>query len=233
MKFGITQPFDCSYIPENKERLLVYVGSSLYSTLDDYEKLLESGFRRSGDQVYRPQCPSCHACQSLRVPVSQFKESKSQKRILNKNKDIECRISRQNKPEYYELYARYIEERHADGSMYPPTPEQFLDFLRNNWAPPLFIELICEGKIAAVAVTDELRNSLSALYTFYDPDLESRSLGTLAILHQIKKAQAMGKEYVYLGYQIDTSRKMNYKRKFLPNEQYIDHRWVSFQKKCV
>lgn len=232
MKFGITESFECSYIPTNKERLLVYVGDSLNSTLDEYETLLEAGFRRSGDQVYRPQCPMCDACHSLRVRTFSFKPSKSQKRILSKNRDITCQLSRENKPEYYDLYARYIEARHADGSMYPPTKTQYYEFLKNNWAPPLFVELKLENDVVAVAVTDELTRSLSALYTFYDPELESRSLGSLAIMNQIFQAQKLGKQYLYLGYQIDDSRKMNYKNKFHPNEQYIDHRWVSFQKKC-
>jgi len=232
MKFGITESFECAYIPSNQERLLVYVGSSLHSTLEDYETLLEAGFRRSGDQVYRPQCPLCNACQSLRVRAFSFQKSKSQKRIWNKNRDIECQISRENKPEYYELYEKYINARHSDGSMYPPTKTQYTDFLKNNWAPPLFLELRKQDKVVGVAVTDELPRSLSALYTFYDPELESRSLGSLSILHQIQQAQKLGKQYVYLGYQINESRKMNYKNKFLPNEQYIDHRWVSFQKKC-
>lgn len=229
MKFGITDSFNCSYLADQKERLLVYVGGGT-SQNADYEYLLQSGFRRSGDQVYRPHCINCNACQSLRISVPEFRPSKNQKRVFNKNSDITCRVSDVNRAEYYQLYHRYISERHADGSMFPPTPEQYESFLCNDWSKTLFVELNLDGKLAAVAVTDVMRDSLSALYTFFDPDLENRSLGTLAILHQINHAKALGKSYLYLGYQIDSCQKMNYKRKFLPNEQYIDHEWIRFQK---
>ncbi len=231
MKFGITDSFECSYLDDRQERLLVYVGNQRFSSIEDYEMMLEAGFRRSGDQVYRPQCPQCNACRSLRLHVNDFKPSKNQKRILNKNSDLVCRISREDKPKYYELYRDYIKARHSDGSMFPPTPEQYTHFLHSAWAPTLFIELSLNDRIIAVAVTDELPNSLSALYTFYDPNLEERSLGTLAILNQIQQAQNIGKKYLYLGYQIDSCQKMNYKTKFMPNEQYIDHQWITFQKK--
>lgn len=231
MKFGITDSFECSYLPDKKERLLVYVGNNRYTNLEDYEMMLEAGFRRSGEQVYRPQCPQCNACRSLRILVNDFKPSKSQKRILSRNKDLVCKVSRSDKPKYYELYRDYIRARHSDGSMYPPTPDQYTHFLHNSWAKTLFVELSLDERIVAVAVTDELQYSLSALYTFYDPELEDRSLGSLAIMQQVYQAQRMGKKHLYLGYQIDKCQKMNYKTKFMPNEQYINHRWITFQKK--
>lgn len=229
MKFGITDSFACSYLEQQQERLLVYVGGG-ESQNADYEYLLQSGFRRSGDQIYRPHCETCHACKSLRITVDEFKPSKQQKRVMSKNRDITSRTSEINKPEYYNLYHRYISERHADGSMFPPTPEQYESFLCNGWSSTLFVELHLEGKLAAVAVTDAMENCLSALYTFFDPALAHRSLGTLAILEQINQSRLMGKTWLYLGYQIDSCQKMNYKSKFLPNEQYIDHQWIRFQK---
>lgn len=229
MKFGITDSFNCSYLEDQQERLLVYVGGGVPQNTD-YEYLLESGFRRSGDQVYRPHCPNCNACKSLRIAVADFKPSKNQKRVLSKNRDISYRTSTINKPEYYALYHRYISERHADGSMFPPTLEQYQSFLSNDWSTTLYVEMYLEGELAAVAVTDAMQNCLSALYTFFDPGLAHRSMGTLAILEQINQARLLGKRYLYLGYQIDTCQKMNYKSKFLPNEQYIDHQWIRFQK---
>lgn len=229
MKFGITDSFACSYLEQQKERLLVYVGGGV-SQNADYEYLLQSGFRRSGDQVYRPHCVDCNACKSLRIAVNDFSPSKNQKRVLSKNRDITSRLSNINKPEYYDLYHRYISKRHADGSMFPPTPEQYDSFLTNNWSDTLFVELHLDNKLIAVAVTDAMEDCLSALYTFFDPALAHRSLGTHAILEQINQTRLLGKTWLYLGYQIDCSQKMNYKRKFLPNEQYIDHQWIRIQK---
>ena len=229
MKFGITDTFNCSYLEDQEERLLVYVGGGV-SQMADYEYLLGSGFRRSGDQVYRPHCPTCSACRSLRISVADFNPSKNQKRVISKNRDITSRTSNVNKPEYYTLYQRYISERHADGSMFPPTPEQYQSFINDDWRNTLYVELHLEGELAAVAVTDVMQDCLSALYTFFDPNLTHRSLGTLAILEQINQARLLEKHYLYLGYQIDSCQKMNYKSKFLPNEQYIDHQWIRFQK---
>ena len=229
MKFGITDSFNCSYLEDQEERLLVYAGDGL-SQKTDYEYLLGSGFRRSGDQVYRPHCPNCSACRSLRIAVADFSPSKNQKRVVSKNRDITYHTSIENKPEYFALYHRYISERHADGSMFPPTSEQYQGFLNDDWTNTLYVELRLENKLVAVAVTDAMQNCLSALYTFFDPDLAHRSLGTLAILEQINQAHLLGKRYLYLGYQIDSCQKMNYKSKFLPNEQFIDHQWIRFQK---
>ncbi len=85
-----------------------------------YERLLTAGFRRSGNDIYRPHCPACNACQSLRIHSERFVPSRSQKRIRQLNQDIELVLSYDDKPEYYQLYERYIRERHHDGSMYPP-----------------------------------------------------------------------------------------------------------------
>lgn len=230
MKFGVTGTFDCSYLPNQKERLLVFAGYQDPDLKAQYEVMLAHGFRRSGEQIYRPNCPNCRACQSIRVPVVKFKISKSQKRVNAKNRQVTTCISRTHKPEYYELYEKYIESRHQDGSMYPATPEQYQQFLFCSWLDAMFIEFRENNQLIAVAVTDEMDTALSALYTFFDPELEDRSLGTLSILEQIRRAYEMHKPYVYLGYQIDECKKMNYKQKFLPHERHTSEGWQLFEK---
>lgn len=230
MKFGVTDVFTCSYLPDKEERLLVFVSQHNENTAEDYELMLENGFRRSGEQIYRPHCPACNACQSLRIPVKHFQLSQSQKRVLKKNADVRCLLSREDKPEYYELYEEYINSRHTDGSMYPPSEEQYRHFINGGWSSPLFLEFKLDDQLIAVAVTDELNHSLSALYTFFDPTFEQRSLGTLAILAQIEKTKELNKRFLYLGYQIDSCSKMNYKAKFFPNERFIQQSWKRFQK---
>jgi arginine-tRNA-protein transferase len=236
MKFGITTPFTCSYLPDQEERLLVFV-SETEPTITEYDFLIGAGFRRSGTQVYRPHCGSCNACESIRLPVDIFTASKSQKRIMKRNQDLTVRVSDSDKPEYYPLYESYINQRHADGSMYPATLEQYQGFILSPWNNALFIELYATDEHAneeliGVAVTDNLVSSLSALYTFFRPEEQQRSIGTFAILQQIELAKSLNKPFLYLGYQIDTCQKMSYKQNFLPHERFFDDKWQLITKKA-
>ncbi|MBB1403862.1 arginyltransferase [Pseudoalteromonas sp. SG45-1] len=226
-RVGLTQEFDCSYLPNRQEQLLVILDPSCYST-DKFESLLGLGFRRSGNQIYRPHCPICSACNSVRVLAQDFIPSKSQKRKLNKAKNqFEVKYSTQERPEYYPLYSKYITMRHQDGSMYPPEKEQFQSFLLCSWLKITFIELWHQDTLAAVAVTDCMNNSISAIYTFFDPDFEHYSLGSVMILEQLKFAKEQNKQYVYLGYQIDECDKMKYKTQFLPAQKQLNDEWVA------
>lgn len=229
MKFGISQSFACSYLSDEQETLLIYAEESDHSTY--YEMLMGAGFRRSGTQIYRPHCASCHACQAIRIPVNNFTPSRSQKRILNRNSDIKVVLSEEDKAHYYPLYENYINSRHQDGSMYPATPEQYASFAHGQWLNPLYVELHLEGELIGIAVTDPLEKALSAVYTFFKPSLAQRSLGTFAVLQQIAIAKRLNKQHLYLGYQIDRCQKMQYKRNFLPHERFIGQKWQLITKK--
>ena len=230
MKFGLTQQFPCSYLEDQQEQLLVFVDEQATAN-EHYDVLVNAGFRRSGDQIYRPHCQACNACQSIRIPVTDFKPSKSQSRILKRNADIQTRVSTSDTPEYYALYERYINTRHADGSMYPASQSQYQSFIDCRWASPLFLEFKLGDRLLGVAVTDELSNALSAMYTFFAPEAESRSLGTYAILKQIAICAEKKKQYLYLGYQVDACQKMSYKTKFVPHERFFDNKWHQITKK--
>jgi arginyl-tRNA--protein-N-Asp/Glu arginylyltransferase len=230
MKFGITTTFTCSYLPEQDERLLIFM-SDTQPTMLEYDYLISAGFRRSGTQVYRPHCGSCNACESIRLPVNTFTPSKSQKRIMKRNQDLTIHISHDDKPEYYPLYESYINQRHSEGSMYPATLEQYQGFVLSPWNNALFIELHASDELIGVAVTDNLVSSLSALYTFFKPEEQQRSLGNFAILQQIELAKSLNKPFLYLGYQIDTCQKMSYKQNFLPHERFFDDKWQLITKK--
>lgn len=226
-RLGLSQQFDCSYLGDRQEQLLVILDPSCYNS-SKFEALLGLGFRRSGDQIYRPHCPVCSACKSVRVLANKFLPSKSQKRKLNKAKTVfEVKYSEQERAEYYPLYSKYITERHQDGSMYPPEQSQYKSFLFCHWLPITFIELWHADTLVGVAVTDCMDNAISAIYTFFDPDFEHYSVGTLMILEQIKFAQAHNKEHVYLGYQIDECAKMRYKTQFLPAENRVGDDWLA------
>ena len=226
LRIGLTPEHGCSYLPDEAEQLMVLLDDKHRNPVG-YENLLVAGFRRSGNDLYRPHCQGCSACHSLRIPVRQFTASRSQKRIQHNNRDIRLVLSTQDKPEYYDLFARYIHERHHDGSMFPATRNQYDGFLLCDWLTPYFLEFRLNQQLVALAITDPLPHSLSAMYTFFDPAFADRSLRALAVLTQLELAQRMNRQWLYLGYQVDACRKMKYKTKFHPHELLCGHEWKS------
>ena len=227
-KVGITKTFPCSYLPDEEERLLIALDERLQNN-HSYSLLMMEGFRRSGDQSYRPYCPHCNACQSVRVIVDDFTPSKSQKRSLKRNAHLKITTSDQLKDDYYDLYENYINTCHQDGSMFPANYPQFKSFLSSKLTKQLFIETWLEvdnkKELVCVAVTDWLINGLSAVYTFYHPDYKALGLGVFSILTQIDFCKKNGLPYLYLGYQIDDCQKMNYKNRYFPYEKFINREW--------
>lgn len=227
LKFYATQPHACSYLPDEQATTL-FLDPSQPMDMHVYAELSELGFRRSGDHLYRPHCQGCNACIPARIPATSFLPNRQQKRILKRNTDLSVQAVRPSfSEEYYKLYARYIEQRHADGDMYPPSRDQFCTFLVRDLPFSRFYEFRLAGRLLAVAVTDVLPNGLSAVYTFYDPNEERRSLGRYAILWQIGEAARLGLQAVYLGYWIKNCRKMSYKTQYRPIELLVNHRWVT------
>lgn len=224
IKMGISQQFPCSYIPEQQEQLLVVLDKQCFNK-DAFDQLMQMGFRRSGDQIYRPHCVSCQQCQSLRVLTAQFQPNRQQKRLWKKASDFTIHYNQHPKEQYFELYQRYITARHADGTMYPPNKEQYEQFLFCHWLDLLFIEIHHEQKLIAVAVTDLLVSGLSAVYSFFDPEYADFSIGKYLIMVQIETCKLLNKPYLYLGYQVDNCQKMNYKAQFSPHQRLVNGRW--------
>jgi len=235
-KVGITKTFPCSYLPDEEECLLIAIDERLQNK-ESYSLLMMEGFRRSGEQSYKPHCPTCNACQSLRVLIEDFTPSKSQKRSLKRNANFIIKHSDHIKANYYPLYENYINTFHQDGSMYPASVQQFESFITSKLTTQLFIETwsIVDGKeqLICVGVTDVLTNGLSAVYTFYHPDFKSAGLGRFSILTQIDLCRQMQLPYLYLGYQIDDCKKMNYKNSYYPHERFINQEWNLFKRKCI
>ncbi len=227
LKFYATQPHPCSYLPDEQATTL-FLDPSQPMDVQVYAELSEMGFRRSGDHLYRPHCQRCSACIPARIPATGINLSRQQKRILKRNTDLQVRpVKPAFTEEYYALYASYIEKRHADGDMYPPSRDQFNTFLVRDLSFCRFYEFRLDGLLKALAVTDVLPNGLSAVYTFYDASDERRSLGRYAILWQIGEAARLGLKAVYLGYWIKNCRKMNYKTEYRPIELLVNQRWVT------
>ncbi len=226
MKFGLTSHFPCSYLPDREERLLVHVGEAQEGMV--YDKLIQAGFRRSGEQMYRPHCARCNECKAIRINIAKYTPSRSQKRLINKNKDLNMlwRASEEiNLTDYFPLYADYISERHRDGSMFPPDLNSFLTFNQCAWRQPYFLEAWLDNRLVAVAITDKMANGLSAFYTFFAPDLDKRSLGGYMILAQINQALQLELPYLYLGYYINQCDKMNYKTQYSGYEWFNGEYW--------
>ena len=221
----------CGYWPERSARDLV-LDPRDPRLPDIYPQALDWGFRRSGDLVYRPHCEQCRACVAVRIPVAAFEPDRSQRRCLARNADIQTRIAPARRTaEHFELYQRYLAARHRDGGMDGHGTVEFDQFLVGSWSDTRFVEMRLAGdhgpgRLLAVAVTDRVGRGLSAVYTFFEPELAQRGLGTLAILRQIEWARRESRRHLYLGYWIDGHRKMDYKRRFRPLEYFDGRSWV-------
>ena len=228
-----TAPHPCSYKKE-ETAATVFVDPELNISQHLNSRLTELGYRRSGAHIYRPDCKHCNACISCRLVVEEFRRSKRFQRIWNRNADLRVEESSElRNDDAYLLYQEYIEKRHSDGDMYPATPEQFDTFIRSRTEGGKYFCFYLEEKLIAVAVSDVLDTGLSAVYTFFDPLLEKRSLGNFAILWQIEQVRARGLEYLYLGYWIKDCAKMEYKSTFKPLEMLMKGEWVLEESRLI
>lgn len=228
-KLGITKSFPCNYLSGEQERLLIAVDNSLHNR-EHYGWLMQQGFRRSGDDIYRPHCIACQACQSLRVLVKDFIPSRSQKRLLKRNQAFCVTVSEEIKASYYPLYEQYINTIHSDGSMFPASEAQFQSFTQSNITAQRFIEIWHGEQLISVAVTDDIPDGLSAVYTFYHPDYRKHGLGVFSILQQIEIAAQLKRQFLYLGYQIEGCSKMNYKNRYSPHQILLENQWQTVNK---
>lgn len=224
LQFFVTPPQPCPYLAERESISLFAEPDVLDNRL--YSRLAQLGFRRSGNQVYRPACAHCMACVPVRIPVSDFRQHRRDRRCLADNADLSAQwVAAHYSPEHFQLYCSYLNARHPDGGMDRPTPDQYRQFLIGAWSDTGFLELRLDGRLVAVGVTDRLEDGLSAVYTFYDPALSARGLGNCSVLHQIEQARQLRLPYLYLGYWVDASPKMAYKGRFRPLEILREGNW--------
>ena len=235
-QFFMTAPHACGYLPGMIERkVFTHLIGRRAPQINDL--LTQAGFRRSQTIAYRPACEGCRACVSVRVPVDLFKPSRTQRRIAAANRDL-VGEQKQNTVtgEHYSLFRDYLSHRHPDGGMMEMSVLDFslmvedshvetdlIEYRRRG--PDTFINGRGTGPLIATALTDVLADGLSMVYSFYDPNETARSLGTYMILDHIERARKRGLPYLYLGYWIEGSRKMDYKAKFLPQERLGQNGW--------
>ena len=225
IKLFRTTNHDCSYLADRLSRTL-FVDPELKLELPLYEELTQAGFRRSGKHLYRPDCQQCHSCIPARIPISAFNMKRRFRRVNNLNADLRLDIQPSSfREDDYQLFERYIALRHSDGDMYPASQNGYEDFLAINREFSFHIRFFLGEKLVALAVTDRLYSGLSAIYTFFDPDLSPRSLGVFSILSQIELCKRWEMPYLYLGYWVPGCQKMNYKTQYQPTQLLIDGQW--------
>ena len=226
----LSEQHECSYFNDRTAQS-AFIHPAVDLTPAIYSQLLSKGFRRSVSQVYSPHCFTCQDCIAVRVPVNDFIPSRNQKRILKKNQDTKVHIRAANfEARHYRLYLLYQQTRHAGSSMADTSPEDYMNFLATDWCDTWFVEFEYQGKLAAIAIMDKLPDSISAVYTFFDPDLSHLSLGNYAVLWQILHSQHLNLKWVYLGFWISDCRKMSYKNKYRPIQAFVNEQWLTFPK---
>ncbi|RCS23126.1 arginyltransferase [Phyllobacterium salinisoli] len=235
-QFFLTAPSTCPYLEGQFERkVFTHLVGDKANELNDL--LTQGGFRRSQNIAYRPACETCRACVSVRILAGEFGMNRSMKRIWKRNADL-IGYSHRAEPstEQYSLFRHYLDARHRKGGMSDMTVldyammvedthvnTQIIEYRRRG--PDSFISHKGEGELLAVALTDVMSDGLSMVYSFYDPEIVDRSLGTFMILDHIQRAVALGLPHVYLGYWVEGSKKMQYKIRFKPQEHLGPKGW--------
>jgi arginine-tRNA-protein transferase len=227
--FFLTAAAPCPYLPGKWERKVftrIDIGEG--PALND--ALTHAGFRRSQGVLYRPACEACDACRSVRIDVARFDWKRRWRKILNRNADLSVSTEAQTATmEQFQLLSRYLESRHGDGDMAGMSFGEYV-MMAEDGAQRTHITQYRDpgGKLTAGVLTDVLKDGLSLIYSYFDPEAERRSLGAFLILDAVRQAEAAGLPFVYLGYWVKGSRKMEYKAAYQPLQVLTASGWQAF-----
>ncbi len=235
-QFYLTSPSPCPYIPGERERkVFTHIVGKRAREIN--EVLTLGGFRRSQTIAYRPACETCRACVSVRVLTHAFRPSDGMRRTARRNRDLVGHaVPNAPNSEQYALFRRYLDARHGHGGMADMSMLDYAMMIEDSHVDTRLVEYRRRGPdtaingrgtgpLVALALTDRFADGLSMVYSFFDPDLEERSLGSYMILDHVERARAEGLRYLYLGYWVDGSRKMAYKARYRPQERLMPNGW--------
>jgi arginine-tRNA-protein transferase len=226
-QFFTAGPVACPYVSGRAERKLI-VELTGAAAADFYDELSRAGFRRSQGFAYRPACPQCTACVPVRIAVNEFVHSRSTRRVRNANRGLSGRlVAARATPEHYQLFTAYQRSRHRNSDMAAMSYADYRSMVEETPLRTVIAEFRdATGALVAASLLDRLDDGVSAVYSFYDPSLEKRSLGTWSILWLVEECRRQGLPYVYLGYWIGESPKMAYKARFPAVERLSASGWV-------
>ncbi|MGN6770012.1 MAG: arginyltransferase [Rhizobiaceae bacterium] len=243
-QFFLTAPSPCPYLEGKFERkVFTHLVGDRAPEMNDL--LTQGGFRRSQNIAYRPACDGCLACVSVRILAGEFEPSRNMKRVLHRNSDLIGAVhDAEPSTEQYSLFRSDLDARHRRGGMSDMTVLDYAMMVEDTHVntkiieyrrrgPDSFITGRGQGPLLAVALTDTMADGLSMVYSYYDPDIEDRSLGTFMILDHIQRARAAGLPHVYLGYWVNGSRKMAYKVRFKPQEHLGSKGWERYEHEAI
>ncbi len=208
-------PHPCPYLPGHVARELVAIAEHVAPGV--YQRMMDLGFRRAGTIFYRPTCPNCRACQAIRVPVSHFRPSRSQRRVLKRNSDVLVRVGPlrvdEERCRLFERYQQWRHDSHLTGDR-----REFIRFLGTSPLRSAELSYWLGGRLVGVSVLDVCPHSLSSVYFYSEPELADRSLGVYSGLCEIEECQRRGLPYWYVGFYVAGCPKMEYKARFRPCE---------------
>jgi len=224
--FYTTAPLPCPYVPGRTERKVVTEITGADAEIL-HDRLSRAGFRRSHNIAYAPVCPNCQACVPIRIPVARFQPDRTLRRVAKANAGLEgFEVPARATAEQYHLFQRYQHTRHGNGDMAGMSFYDYRAMVEDTPIETVVVEFRDpDDRLVGACLTDKLGDGLSAVYSFFAPGLERRSLGTFAILWLVERAKALGLPNVYLGYWVPESRKMAYKSRFRPTEILVGGAW--------
>lgn len=224
--FFLTASAPCPYLPGKWERK-VFTRIEIGEGPGLNDALTHAGFRRSQGVLYRPACEACDACKSVRVDAASFDWKRRWRKRVNRNGDLTLSTGTQTATmEQYELLTRYLDSRHGDGDMAGMSFGEYVMMVEDGAQRTHVAEYRdSDGMLVAAALTDILKDGLSLIYSYFDPDQDRRSLGSFMILDAVRQAEAAGLPFVYLGYWVRQSRKMGYKAAYQPLQVLTPSGW--------
>ncbi|MSO91042.1 MAG: arginyltransferase [Acetobacteraceae bacterium] len=217
--FYTTAPLPCPYVAGRTERKIVTEITGPEAGML-HDRLTRAGFRRSHNIAYAPVCPSCNACVPIRIPVAHFQPGRTMRRIARDNAMVEgFETPARATAEQFQLFQRYQQTRHGDGDMAGMNFYDYRAMVEDTFIETMVVEFRDPDKrLIGACLIDRLEDGLSAVYSYFAPGLEKRSLGIYAILWLVQRARELGLPHAYLGYWVAESRKMAYKARFNPTE---------------